>query len=398
VHQICGLPEYRTMNASPLYRASLAAVPLLCLSLLSACGGYGGMGSGAMGMGMCGGAYSGPCTPSVTVTNAAGNVSGMGTLTASASAQGNNIVSAVQFMVDGVAVGAADTSAPYNYVWDSTTVANGTHQITAVVTDSAHQMVTSPAVTLTVNNGSGNFAVQLAPDQLFPQPASTATGTGNFSADASSGQFSGSVTLVGVTATGAEIGDAYAGAQSPAVITLGVDPGNVNQWDVPAATILTAQQLADLAAGKFYVLVRSALFPSGELRAQLLPGGIVVRFAALSGSAEVPPVATTATGQVAVTVDAANLHAAAHVNVAGLAATGAELDSGAAGVVGSTLATLVVDASDSNHYFNESITLASADVTDFNNSLWYANVFSVANATGELRGQIVQPMAATLSP
>ena len=95
------------------------------------------------------------------------------------------------------------------------------------------------------------------------------------------------------------------------------------------------------------------------------------------------------TGQVAVTVDAANLRAAANINVAGLTATGAELASGAAGSVGANLATLTVDALDPNHYLNDAITLTSADVTNFNNGLWYGNVSTAAHAGGELRGQIV---------
>ncbi|HEV7431513.1 MAG TPA: CHRD domain-containing protein, partial [Steroidobacteraceae bacterium] len=101
-----------------------------------------------------------------------------------------------------------------------------------------------------------------------------------------------------------------------------------------------------------------------------------------------------ATGQVAVTVDSANLHAAAHINVAGLAVTGAELASGAAGAIGANLATLTVDASDPNHYLNEAITLTSADLTNFTNGLWYGNVTSVTHAGGELRGQIGQATAA----
>jgi hypothetical protein len=320
-------------------------------------------------------------------------VSGVVTLTASAGAQGSNTVSSVQFRIDGIAVGAADSTAPYSYDWNSTSVANGTHQISAVVADSANQMVTSSPVSLTVNNISGSFAVQLAADQLFPQPTTGATGTGNFTADASSGAFSGSIVLSALTPTSAEIGDAYAGAHSSALIVLSMNSGNANQWDVPAGTTLNAQQLADLAAGKLYVLVRSTLYPAGELRAQLLPTGIVVKFAALSGSAEVPPVASTATGQVAVTVDAANLRAVAHINVTGLTVTGAELASGAAGAVGASLATLTVDASDPNHFLNEAITLTSPDVTNFTNGLWYGNVSSAVHAGGELRGQIGQASA-----
>ena len=247
----------------------------------------------AEGEGMCGGAYGGSCTPTVSMTNQAGNVSGMVTLGANAGAKGTYTVTSVQFQVDGTAVGAADTTAPYTIAWDSTSVADGAHQITAVVTDSANQSATSAAVSLTVNNGTSAVAVLSAADQLFPQPTTTATGTGNFAA-AANGAFSGNIVLSGITPTTAEIGDAYAGAQSAAVITLVMDASNTDQWDVPAGITLNAQQLADLAAGKFYVLVRSTLNPNGELRAQLLPAGIVVKFAALSGAAEVPPVTSAA--------------------------------------------------------------------------------------------------------
>ena len=380
------------MNATLFCRPVLSALSLLCLSLLVSCGGGYGGGGGGGGMSMCGGAYGGSCTPTVTVTNVAGTVSGTVTLTATASAQGSYTVRSVQFLVDGKAVGAADTTAPYSVAWNTIGVPNGAHQITAVVTDSVSQQATSLAVTLTVNNPAGNFVMQLAADQVFPQPTTVATGTGNFTVDANTSRVSGSIMLSGVTPTGVEVGDAYAGARSTPVIALTMNASNANQWDVPANTTLSDQQRADLGAGKIYVLVRSARYLDGELRAQLLPTGIVVKFAALAGSAEVPVVASIATGQVAVTVDAANLSAAMHINVAGLRAIGAELASGAVGAMGTNLATLTVDARDPNHYLNEAITLSSVDVSNFTNGLWYGNVFSATHAGGELRGQVVQPI------
>jgi len=201
--------------------------------------------------------------------------------------------------------------------------------------------------------------------------------------------------LGGITPTGVEIDDAYAGTQGPTLITLVQNGANANQWDVPAAATLTAPQLADLAAGKLYVLVRTAAYTNGELRAQLLPPGLALKFAALSGNEEVPPVASAGSGQIAVTVDAAGLKAAVHVNMAGVTATGAELASGALGVAGTTVAPLAVDGANPNHYLNESITLTAADVTNFNNGLWYGNVFTAAHAGGELRGQIADPITLT---
>jgi len=309
-------------------------------------------------------------------------------LTATATAAGAYTVMNVQFRVDGMAVGAADTSMPYSYSWDTGTVADGAHLISAVVTDSVGQTATSANVSLMVSN-TATFPVTMTSGLLFPAVTTSATGSGSFMINTASGAISGNILVSGITVTGAEIGDAYAGASSTAVFALTADGSVANQWDVPASTTLDAAHRADLAAGKLYVLVRTAANPNGELRAQLLPTGFSIKVATLTGGAEVPPVVTSASGLAAVTVNSAGMMAAVHVNVSGIAATGAELDTGAVGVAGNFLASLAPDALDANHYFNEAVTLMSQNVTDYTNGLWYVNVFSTANAGGELRGQIV---------
>jgi hypothetical protein len=244
-------------------------------------------------------------------------------------------------------------------------------------------------VTLTVSN-AGTYPVTLTSGLLFPAVTTAATGSGSFTINYATGQISGNIVLTGITVTGAEIGDAYAGSSSAALFSLNPNVGNANEWDVPTAFGgLDAGQRADLAAGKLYVLVRSAANPNGELRAQLLPTGFSVKVAALTGGAEVPPVVTSASGMVAVTMDSAGMMAAVHVNVSGISATGAEVDDCLPGMACSMLAPLAVDALDANHYFNDAVTLTNTQVTDFTNGYWYANVVSAAHVMGELRGQIV---------
>lgn len=74
-----------------------------------------------------------------------------GTITLSATAADNVGVTNVEFYVDGALKGN-DTTAPYSMTLDSTTLANGSHSLTAKAFDAAGNNATSAAVAFSVNN------------------------------------------------------------------------------------------------------------------------------------------------------------------------------------------------------------------------------------------------------
>jgi hypothetical protein len=75
-----------------------------------------------------------------------------GTVPLKATATDDSGLAGVTFLVDGTPVGSEDTSSPFEVQWASTSVANGTHKITARARDSANQTTTSSEVTVTVSN------------------------------------------------------------------------------------------------------------------------------------------------------------------------------------------------------------------------------------------------------
>lgn len=91
--------------------------------------------------------------PTVTITNPAEGATVAGTVTITANASDDQGVTQVEFFVDGTSLGV-DTSAPYEIAWNTTTVADGTHQVRAVATDTIAQTA-EDINTVTVNNGGG---------------------------------------------------------------------------------------------------------------------------------------------------------------------------------------------------------------------------------------------------
>ena len=91
--------------------------------------------------------------PTVAVTAPATGATVASTTSVAANATDNVGVVGVQFRLDGANLGTEDTTAPYSVSWNTTQAIEGTHTLTAVARDAAGNTSTSPAVTVTVQNG-----------------------------------------------------------------------------------------------------------------------------------------------------------------------------------------------------------------------------------------------------
>jgi subtilisin family serine protease len=98
--------------------------------------------------------------PVVALSTAGGNISG--SVSVAATASDDIGVAGVQFLLDGAPLGAEDTTAPYEASWDSATVANGDHTLSAVARDASGKATTSAAITVAVSNDLAAPTVALA--------------------------------------------------------------------------------------------------------------------------------------------------------------------------------------------------------------------------------------------
>jgi Bacterial Ig domain len=150
---------------------------------------------------------SDPTPPTVSITSpTAGNVSGV--VTISASANDNVGVARVDFYIKGALVGS-DSTAPYQYSWNTTSVSNGAASIYAKAFDAAGNSAQSTSVSVTVNN------VVAPPPDTTPPSVSIASPIG--------GNVSGTVTIsanasdnVGVTRVDFYVNGALNGSDSTA--------------------------------------------------------------------------------------------------------------------------------------------------------------------------------------
>jgi chitodextrinase len=131
-----------------------------------------------------GGGTGDTTSPTAALSAPAGGSSVSGNVVVSATAADNVGVAGVQFTLDGNALGAEDTSAPYSVTWDSTTATAGSHVLAATVRDAAGNHGNAAGVSVTAA-GSG----AAAPTVSFTAPNSGSTLSGNVAvnADAASG-------------------------------------------------------------------------------------------------------------------------------------------------------------------------------------------------------------------
>jgi hypothetical protein len=97
---------------------------------------------------------------SITVPNDGATVSG--SLTVSANVSNTAAIMSVQIQVDGSNVGSELWSAPYSTIWDTSTLANGSHTLTAIVQDVTGSRTTSASTVVTILNDS-QTVIQVGP-------------------------------------------------------------------------------------------------------------------------------------------------------------------------------------------------------------------------------------------
>ncbi|PYJ83033.1 MAG: hypothetical protein DME22_16740 [Verrucomicrobia bacterium] len=113
--------------------------------------------------------------PTVSLSAPANNATVSGSsVKVSANATDNVGVVGVQFKLDGANLGAEDTGAPYSVTWNTTTIANGTHSLSAVARDAAGNQTAATARSVVVNNPNTAPIISSIADQTINAGNSTA--------------------------------------------------------------------------------------------------------------------------------------------------------------------------------------------------------------------------------
>jgi YVTN family beta-propeller protein len=141
--------------------------------------------------------------PTVAVAAPAGPVSGV--VSISASAADNVGVAGVQFLVDGNPIGAEDSSSPYGVSFNTATVADGAHTLTARARDAAGNISTSAPVSITVTNAA-QIPVTSTPIPVGTNPSGVALARGRAYVVNTEDYYSGTVTVVDI-ATNQTVGE-----------------------------------------------------------------------------------------------------------------------------------------------------------------------------------------------
>lgn len=98
-------------------------------------------------------------SPTVSITSPIQGQTVSGNTTITANASDNIGVAGVQFKLDGTNLGAEDTTSPYSISWDTTTVSDGSYDLTATGRDAAGNNANSTPVTVTVENNQEAYTI-----------------------------------------------------------------------------------------------------------------------------------------------------------------------------------------------------------------------------------------------
>ncbi len=206
-----------------------------------------------------------------------------GTVSLSSSVTSSHPVTSVQYFLNGLPLGAVQTTSPYSLSWDSKTANNGLNTLTTVATDSTNAEATSDPVTVAVSNIAVCFNMDVDVVAKGTGPRTTAafnTGMGSellLAFVGSDGPARGGQTA---TVTGA-------GLTWSLVSRANTSAGDAEIWQATAATTLAGAKVTATPSVKGYHMYLNVVAMQGT-------GGIGAS-AKASAATGAPHVAVTTT-------------------------------------------------------------------------------------------------------
>jgi len=115
--------------------------------------------------------------PTIALISPAAGVTVSGSVAVSACAADGGGIAGVQFKVDGANLGVENTAGPYSVAWDTRSVTNGSHTLSAAARDRAGNVATSAGIAVTVANAT-------APSVSITSPAANTRASGSIAVTA----------------------------------------------------------------------------------------------------------------------------------------------------------------------------------------------------------------------
>ena len=193
------------------------------------------------------------------------------------------------------------------------------------------------------------------------------------------------------------------GVNAPVIIAYAGFPTGVTLGSYSNSNVLTDAQETQLFAGLMYSNIHTSAFPGGEIRGQIVLGNPATMYVinnVYSGSQEVPPNASTATGRIIGSFNTTTHTISYAVIFSGLTtpATAAHFHApGAAGVIAPVIISFTgFPNATTGTYFNSNVLTATQETWLLSN-LFYANIHNPTFPGGEIRAQIIPNIPPTIS-
>ncbi|MEO8425816.1 MAG: CHRD domain-containing protein [Verrucomicrobiota bacterium] len=228
------------------------------------------------------------------------------------------------------------------------------------------------------------FTAQMTGSGEVPAVTTPARGDGVFALIGNQLFYNISFSGLSTNATAAHIhGAADISGTAPVIIPFTV--GASTSGTIAGTATLTADQLANLVSGKTYANIHTGAHPTGEIRGQVVT---LLLKATLSGAAEVPGVATTASGAGVFALTGNQLNYA--ISYSGLSgdATASHIHGPAAVAATAPVIIPFTVSAGTSGTIAGTVAVTSDQLTYFLTGKTYANIHTAANPTGEIRGQI----------